>query len=380
MDKSKPQRLAALTSDAAWIVDGDGRIVFWNSAAEQLTGHKPEAVLGQPCQGVLALCHTCLLRHLCDGPQPQDRDARTARLRNADGSERLVVLNTIVLSENEAGEQYNALHIAYPISETTAGLRLHLLGPVAVMRPDGTWVDNPSWRRTKVRALLAILAANAGQPVHRETLLDLLWSDFDPATGLANLNSTVSDLRRCLANSPGGRPRINYVTYKGSQYALSWSPADWLDTQAFEEGIRQARTAAVAADRMAAYRQALDLYRDDYLADVVLAFHDDFYLREQWRLKELYLTAMEECAALEERLGQASAARELYARILSREPWRESAARRLITLLLGSGDRPAAIALYRKLAAALKSELNTQPAPETTRLINGVMPGRAGLA
>jgi PAS domain S-box-containing protein len=42
-------RLLAHTADGACAIDGDGRIVFWNQAAERIMGHPTREVIGRLC-------------------------------------------------------------------------------------------------------------------------------------------------------------------------------------------------------------------------------------------------------------------------------------------------------------------------------------------
>ena len=69
-----------------------------------------------------------------------------------------------------------------------------LLGPIEV-RIDGRTV---SVGRGKQRALLAVLALNAGRVVPAERLIDELWGDEPPATATTALQVYISRLRKTL--------------------------------------------------------------------------------------------------------------------------------------------------------------------------------------
>jgi DNA-binding SARP family transcriptional activator len=84
---------------------------------------------------------------------------------------------------------------------------------------DGRDVDL-SAVKPRVRSLLRLLGAQAGEPVHREVVCEALWPEADPATGLRNLQVAVSSLRRLL--EPGvSRGGGAIVVRDGDAYRLA---------------------------------------------------------------------------------------------------------------------------------------------------------------
>ena len=75
----------------------------------------------------------------------------------------------------------------------------------------------------KPRALLALLALNAGSPVSSERLLDGLWGERPPATAAKMLQVYVSRLRKVLAAAGDGTgsSRARTATSCGSAGATS---------------------------------------------------------------------------------------------------------------------------------------------------------------
>ena len=74
-------------------------------------------------------------------------------------------------------------------------LRVEVLGPIEV-RSDGRTIEIG---RGKQRALLAVLALNAGKVVSTGRLIDELWGDEPPATATTALQVYISKLRKTLA-------------------------------------------------------------------------------------------------------------------------------------------------------------------------------------
>jgi DNA-binding SARP family transcriptional activator len=101
---------------------------------------------------------------------------------------------------------------------TNPTLELRCFGRLQVS-VDGQEVDL-SAVKPRVRSLLRLLGAQAGEPVHREVICEALWPEADPATGLRNLQVAVSSLRRLL------EPRVSrgggaMVVRDGDAYRLA---------------------------------------------------------------------------------------------------------------------------------------------------------------
>jgi DNA-binding SARP family transcriptional activator len=92
---------------------------------------------------------------------------------------------------------------------------------------DGQVIDLAAVK-PRVRSLLRLLGAQAGEPVHREVVCEALWPETDPATGLRNLQVAVSSLRRLL--EPGvSRGGGAIVVRDGDSYRLALPGASTCD-------------------------------------------------------------------------------------------------------------------------------------------------------
>jgi DNA-binding SARP family transcriptional activator len=91
------------------------------------------------------------------------------------------------------------------------------------------------------RALLHLLAARAGEPVHREALMEALWPEAAPDAGLHRLQVAISSLRRLLAVGPAEiAPRL---TREGDSYRLALPDDAECDVLQFEAHLRRAARA-----------------------------------------------------------------------------------------------------------------------------------------
>jgi len=371
-------RLFACTGDGIWAVDADYRIVLWNSVAEELLGYTASEAVGQLCHELLR-GRTAEGKPLCKADCAIMRRARQRRpvrcfdllIPSRMGAVRRVNVSIVAVPAESDGHQMSALvHLFRPAQERLAcppSLRIRLLGRTEVQRADGSTVDGPLWRRAKVRALLAFLVLYRGQLVHRDAVIEALWPHLDYPAALRNLNTTVYNLRRSLEPSIRRGTESRYIRYEGDCYYLDGSAGHWVDVVAFETLVGQARRESNPRQAIALYREALTLYRGDFLAD--LLGHDLrwCWVEREW-LRELHLMALEELGERCEQEQQEQEAISLYLKVLALDPCRETAGQRLIRLALRRGDRAAAVIYYRRLADALWQELKVPPDRETQRL------------
>ena len=364
------------TGDGATIIDGEQRIVSWNSAATKMFGYSREEAVGKQCWKLLS-GRTLQGQRFCQkGCAVQDHIRQGKRVSSFDlllqhrcGQSVPVNVSTIPIPTNGQSPSMTLVHLwrvqqRRPMS--TSGLRIYLLGPTLVKRPDGTAVSGSLWCRVKVRALLAYLVTLEGQPVPRARLTELLWPDLSYEASLRNLNTTVYNLRRSLEPDLKKARNSRYIVYENGQYYMDWSDEHWVDVRAFMDGIRLARHTANQSEAIRLYTRTLAHYRGDYLSgleDTGIWSNGD-----QYRLRNLYLDAMEEMALLHKKVGETEDAIDTYRRILAMDSCRETSGRRLMSLLVRKGKRVEAIAICRQLAQSLEGELDILVSQKTRGL------------
>ncbi|MCA9933211.1 MAG: winged helix-turn-helix domain-containing protein [Ardenticatenaceae bacterium] len=366
------------TGDGACTLDEHQQITSWNVAATKLLGYEQSEALGQKCWELLmgrtpqgqSFCKPdCAVRsRLNDNKSIASFDML---VRHRSGKRVLINVSTIPIPhETNNGKSKLLVHLWRLRNKPAVAkhrLRIYLLGVTTVTLGNGTVINGALWNRVKVRALLAHLAIQEGQPVSRERLIETLWPDLPYQAALHNLNTTVYNLRRSLEPELKKTSESRYILYQNGHYYLADAEAHWVDVRAFEEGIRQARTLTRHIEKIDAYKTTLALYRGDYLMD--LDATGVWSSGEQVRYRLLYLAAMEELGASFEEAGLDDEAREWYGRILALDACRENTAQRLIHLLMRQGRRTEALAQCHKLATALEEELNVMLSEETNQLM-----------
>jgi len=224
-----------------------------------------------------------------------------------------------------------------------------ILGPLQI------WDDGRSVavRGDKQRALLAILLTRAGEVVSTDRLLDELWGDAPPASGVKALQVRVSQLRKALGRS-------DVVVTHPHGYLLNVERGQ-LDLHRFEDRIAEARRDLLAGEPLpaaAAAREALALWRGPPLADLS---SESFVAAETRRLQELRIAAVELRIDAELGLGKhAEVIGELEA-LAAEHPFRERLREQLMLALYRSDRQAEALAVYRGVRTLLVEELGIEP-------------------
>lgn len=214
----------------------------------------------------------------------------------------------------------------------------------------------------KPRALLALLVAAAGRPVHVELLIDQIWGEEPPARVEASLQSYVARLRRSLEpDRAPGEPAARLRTHAAG-YSLTVDEHS-VDARRFTALVRQAREAddERAADLLT---DALALWRGDAYAGV-----DTPSLRaESTRLEELRAGALARLWELRLGRGEHDAAVPELERLVGLTPLQERLWWLLALALYRSHRQGDALATLRRAREHLAEELGVDPGPELRRL------------
>lgn len=236
---------------------------------------------------------------------------------------------------------------------------IRLLGPCEVTGPQGP----AGLSGTRQRALLALLALEAGTVVSQSHLIDSLWGEQPPRTALRTLQSHVARVRQAL--DACGLPEV--LVTRGPGYLLDVD-RQTVDAHLFEQLVRRAR-AEGAGDLAQRLEQALHLWRGDALAGLD-EHHWAAAARE--RLHAMRLAAWEDMCEARLRLGELSVVADLE-RLAAAHPTRERLVGLLMLGLYRSGRQTEALERYQRLHARLGEELGLDPGTELRELHRAVL-------
>ena len=246
-------------------------------------------------------------------------------------------------------------------------LEFGILGPLEV-RADGRAVQLGGARP---RAVFAMLALHANQPVSAERLALALWGEDVPPSAVKTVQVYVARLRKAL-----GDPNVLVTTPAG--YRLRVRPGE-LDADRFERLVADGREALAdgrAEHAAARLREALELWRGPPLAEVASA---PFAPAEIARLEEQRLAAVELRVEADLAAGRHAELVGELQQLTSQHPWRERLHAQRMLALYRSGRQADALEAYRHAREVLVEQLGIEPGPELHDLHEAILAHDPGI-
>jgi DNA-binding SARP family transcriptional activator len=230
-------------------------------------------------------------------------------------------------------------------------LDFRILGPIEVW--DGERAVSLGGQRQ--RAVLAILALNAGRVVSTDGLIDQLWGEEPPRTAATSLQNFISQLRKTIG--------AKVVVTKPPGYLLDVTP-EQVDLQRFERLVAEARSLEPEV-RSEKLREALELWRGPPLSDFTF---EKFAETEIARLEELRSAAVEDRIEADLESGRASELVGELEGLVKQSPLRERLRGHQMLALYRAGRQAEALRAYQEARRALVDELGIEPSPALQQL------------
>ena len=247
---------------------------------------------------------------------------------------------------------------------STVQIELQMLGPMT-LRCEGQEVRDTDNRARKIWLLLAYMAARRGQAIPQEELVALLWEREERSSNPANaLKTMFHRLRNMMCQLDALRDR-NIIIRKNGTY--SWNPdlRFTLDTETFEALCRKGFACQDDARQLKILRQALALYRGDFLpklsseswVNAVNTYYHGLYLQLVTRL----VTLLEAQALWPEIEGICRAA-------VALDPYNEVLYQHLLRALLQQEKQQDAADIYQRMSDLLFDTFGVMPTEESKSL------------
>jgi predicted ATPase/DNA-binding SARP family transcriptional activator len=246
------------------------------------------------------------------------------------------------------------------------GIRVGVLGPMWI-EVDG--IEHAITGR-RPRAVLASLVLHLGEPVSADRLLEEVWGDDQPDTGVKAVAYQISRLRSLMEPERVGEGSVIITTSAG--YVLDVEP-DRVDLYEFDRLVDLARE-ALPTDANAAralVEQALRLRRGRPFADL----DADFVAVESRRLEARHLLARRTLAECRIAQGEAIDVIGDLEAMAAELPLDESVAELLMSALHRSGRTADGLRVYGDFRKRLGSELGIEPSGQLRRLEQQLLAG-----
>lgn len=252
------------------------------------------------------------------------------------------------------------------VAAMSSGIGIRLLGPVEV-RATNCWVTAPPQQLL----LLALLAAQVGEVIPVEELIDVIWPEAPPRSARASIQVMVTRVRQILAGLPGG-----LIQRCGDGYRLSIAPS-WTDVQQFRLLAQAARDAPRALDAVTGFDNALALWHGPALANVPSSARIDAIRAAL--AEERLSAAQDRISALLDIGREREAAREIVG-LMAAHPLAERLAGLLMIALYRCGRQADALQVFRDLRWRLSDELAIEPGHELQTLHQQILTGDSALS
>jgi predicted ATPase/DNA-binding SARP family transcriptional activator len=247
------------------------------------------------------------------------------------------------------------------IPTTGDHVQIRLLGTLEVLDDSGQPIP---LKGSKLRALIALLALEAGRVVSADRLIDAIYGEKLPLNADNALQALVSSLRRATRSTGSAGPS---VLSRGKGYLLDVDP-EHVDAIRFASLLGEGRACAQRAEwnhASAHLHAALDLWRGAALAEFTF---NDFASGERARLEELRLLAIEACVEVDLELGRAAEWVGELEHLVVAHPLREGLWAHLMTALYRQGRQAEALRAFQQARRELAEQLGLEPGPELCRL------------
>jgi DNA-binding SARP family transcriptional activator len=249
-------------------------------------------------------------------------------------------------------------------------LHVRLLGGFCVERTDvGHAVSD--WPRRRAKTLIKLLAVQPGHALHREQIIDVLWSGADAESALNSFGKALHAARRSLEPGLPRRQDSAYLRLVNAMLSLNTEHVA-VDVDRFEQLAED----AIRHKEFTAYEAALAAYGGELLPE-------DRY--ESWCsdrrdvLVELHVRLLLGMAEILERRGAYNEAADRLRDVLHQDPTREALHRQLMLLYARMGTPDQAVRQFHICEAVLQRELDLAPQPETISLCNQILTNRLSL-
>lgn len=211
---------------------------------------------------------------------------------------------------------------------------------------------------SKAKGLLCYLVLHP-QSHTRQSLAGFLWGDSPEADARRNLRGVLHKLRHALGEQ--------YFQVETHTITFNTHAPYWADVPAFLQ--------TTASSSIPDLKQAIQLYRGGFLADVQVRHAPEFELwveQQQEQLEQHFIALLYALADQYRQQNQMKEGIPIAQKLLQQNPIHESGHRLLMWLLAMDGQRSAALRQYEVCRQLLQKELNMVPSSETMLLLEQI--------
>lgn len=244
-------------------------------------------------------------------------------------------------------------------------LNIQMLGSFSIQYGEKR-IDDQSNRMKKVWLLLAYIIFSRGSYATQTHYLDLLQGAGNEES--VNPNGRVKAMFyrvRSMLNEIDEKAGHDWIIRQNGTYAWNTEIPVQLDVEEFERLCKEAHELPDEEDRLARYRQALDLYRGDFLPKLSM---EPWVMPISAYYHQMYVSAVEQTLVLMERRQMWEDLVSLSKKAIKIEPYSEGLYQHLMRGYIALKDRTSALSAYDELSELLFSNFAVMPSDESRAL------------
>ncbi len=239
---------------------------------------------------------------------------------------------------------------------------------IRMLTGDDLLVEAPAtiqWQGRTQRSLFVLLALQPGEPISRDRLAGLLWSESDQTAARGSLSTALHSLRHALDPVD---PDLIRSTNDEIMLDVERETVDWA---LFER--------LCARPDVESRLKALELYKGDLLAAFPTPSEaaNELLRDKRERLREIAIEIGVDLMTTFEGKGEQDQIKSIVRKILTIEPANEPAHQAMMRAHVAAGDRSAALRQYEQCCEALDEHYDLSPSAETITLRNEIIGAEA---
>lgn len=232
-------------------------------------------------------------------------------------------------------------------------MQISILGQFKITDDDGKDLDLKTLRSRKARDLLRYFVVFHRRKVPSELLCEIFWPGMEEQYARRNLQTAVCSIRRFL--------KKDMLSFQDGTYCFDKDGNVTIDAEEFEKLTLKAKVCKNDEERSELLKEAVQEYRDDMMPDCV---YQDWIAQMREHYKDLFIDDLLELIKLYGKKGEQTEVLDLSRRLLSKDPFNETACLSYMKALLKLGRELEALHFYECFSNKMERELGILPSQE----------------
>ncbi len=250
-------------------------------------------------------------------------------------------------------------------------IRINCFGEFKVLSDSG---QISLWRNKPAKLTFEYLVVKHGNPVIKDSLMEVLWPGGSPDSSANNLKTVMYQVRDTL-KPLFGSGRTNPVLFKEGRYLLNPEIDIIVDFIEFERHWKQGKQfekEGNSGEARIEYEKAASMYSGDFMEEEL---YQEWTIPYRESLKDIYLLLTDKLSEMALLSDDYITCIEYCHKILAKDECREDVYRKLMKCYNRLGQDNNALKWYDKCRLTIKTELGTQPGSETESLRKRILAG-----